>query len=362
MSVTAASRDLGTIGIAGRIRGRPWLVAGVALVLLAVSVMAGVGLGSVGIGPLDTIGVILWRTAGIDLGHTWTAQTETILWELRLPRVLTAMVVGCGLAVAGATLQGLVRNPLADPYILGTASGAALGAAAAVLITIFIPLPFIVRQFGLLHGLAFIGALGTAFVVLRLGGHGGAGGMTRLLLTGYAVSSILAAFLALAMYLSGSSLREIFSYLLGGLGGSSWARLAIAAPLILGACLGIGYRARSLDGFLLGERAAVHLGVDVTRERRILLALASMATAAAVAISGLIGFVGLVVPHVVRLLVGPGAGRLLPISAIVGASLLSGADLAARLLGDIPVGVVMALLGAPFFLYLLHRSRSSYEL
>nr|MBA2700234.1 iron chelate uptake ABC transporter family permease subunit [Chloroflexota bacterium] len=147
-----------------------------------------------------------------------------------------------------------------------------------------------------------------------------------------------------------------------GLGGSSWARLALAAPLILGSCGLMFARSRALDGLLLGDLAARHLGIDVSRERGILLALASMATAAGVAISGLIGFVGLVVPHVVRLIVGPAARRVLPLSGLVGAVLLAAADLVARLIGDLPVGVVMALLGAPFFLFLLHRTRSSYEL
>ena len=154
---------------------------------------------------------------------------------------------------------------------------------------------------------AFVGAIAAALLVFRLGGSGGPGGMTRLLLTGYAVGSILAALLTMAMYVSGANLRAIFSFLLGGLAGSSWERLIIATPLIVGACLLIGLRARSLDGLLLGDAAAAHLGVEVRRERSVLLVLASITTAAAVAITGLIGFVGLVVPHVVRLLVGAGA-------------------------------------------------------
>jgi len=358
MAAPAIPVELGPVGLAARIRSRPVAVAVAGLAALVVLLIAGVTLGSAQISPGDTIGVILWRGLGLDTGHAWSSATETIVWDLRVPRVLTAMLVGAGLAVAGATLQGLIRNPLADPYILGTASGAALGAAVAVLI----PVRLVVIEFGLVHGLAFAGALGSAFVVLRVGGSGVSGGLTRLLLTGYAVSSVLAALLTMAMYVSGSNLRQIFSFLLGGLGGSSWTRLAVAAPLIVGTCLIVAWRARILDGFLLGDAAAGHLGLDVKRERRIFLALASMATAAAVAISGLIGFVGLVVPHVVRLLVGPAGRRLVPLSAILGAALLAAADLGARLLGDIPVGVVMALVGAPFFLFLLSRTRSGYEL
>lgn len=358
MAAPALSGDYAPTGILGRVRGRPVAVAVLALGALIVVGVAGVGLGTVRIGPLETIGVILWRTLGLDVGATWTPAIETIVWELRLPRVLTAMVIGSGLAVAGATFQGLLRNPLADPFVLGTASGAALGAAVAILL----PVQVAFLAFGLIHALAFSGALLAAFVVFRLGGADGAGGLTRLLLTGYAVASILTALLTMAMYVSGSDLRQIFSFLLGGLGGASWTRLAVATPLVLAACVLIGLRARSLDGMLLGDAAARHLGLDVARERSILLALASMATAAGVAISGLIGFVGLVVPHVVRLAVGPSARRVLPLSAVVGAGLLGGADLVARLVGDVPVGVVMALLGAPFFLFLLRRTRAGYEL
>lgn len=358
MAAGALSRDLDSGGVAAWVRARPLVVGLVASVALVAMAVLGVGLGSVRIGPLETIGVILARTLGLDIGITWTAATEVIVWELRLPRVLTSMVIGCGLAVAGATYQGLLRNPLADPYVLGTASGAALGAAIAVLL----PIQVVVIEFGLLHGFAFVGAIVSAWVVFRLGGTGGAGGLTRLLLTGYAVGSVLAALLTMAMYVSGVELRQIFSFLLGGLGGASWVRFLVAAPLILGACALVVVRGRVLDALLLGDAAARHLGIEIGRERLILLSLASMATAAAVAISGLIGFVGLVVPHVVRLLVGPAAHRVLPISAIVGAALLSAADLVARLVGDVPVGVVMALLGAPFFLFLLHRTRSGYEL
>jgi iron complex transport system permease protein len=334
------------------------LIGAIGLGLLAVLLVAGVTVGSTPIGPLDTLAVIVARLTGLDLGRAWTPATETIVWELRLPRVLTAAVVGAGLAIAGATFQGVVRNPLADPYVLGTSSGAALGAAIGILL----PVGLVAFQLGIVNVLAFIGAMAAALLVFRVGGAGQAGGMTRLLLTGYAVGSILAAFLTMAMYVSGTNLRAIFTVLLGGLGGATWDRLLIAAPLILAGCFAIAIRARSLDGLLLGDAAARHLGIDVRRERGILLVLASMTTAAAVAITGLIGFVGLVVPHVVRLLVGAPARRVIPISAIAGAVLLVAADIVARLLGDLPVGVVMAMLGAPFFLVLLAQTRSGYEL
>jgi iron complex transport system permease protein len=339
-------------------RRRPVVLSLTIGILLVVALVLGVGLGTVAVDPRDTLAILGHRLLGLDLPRTWTEQAETIVIDLRLPRVLATMVVGMALAVAGVTFQGLLRNPLADPYVLGTASGAALGASIAVLI----PVRSVVLGFGLLNGLAFVGALVAVFVVYRLARLSGLAPLTGLLLTGYAVGSLLAAGLAMAMYLSGAGLRQIFGYLLGGFSAASWGHLAGAVPLVLAGSVLILLRARSLNGLLLGEEAAAHLGVDVKRERRILLGLASLVTAAAVAISGLIGFVGLVVPHVVRLLVGPSARLLLPLSAIGGAALLAYADLAARLLGDIPVGVVTALLGAPFFIIVLRRSRAGYEL
>ena len=336
---------------------RPAVLATAGLGALVAVFAAGVAAGSVVIPLGDTIGILAHRLFGLGLPVTWTPAEETIVMDLRLPRVLTAMTVGVGLAVAGTTFQGLLRNPLADPYVLGTASGAALGAAIAVIL----PVRAVILQFGLLNVLAFAGALGAVLVVYRLSRIGG-GQTTSLLLTGYAVGSLLAAGLAMAMYLSGAGLRQIFNYLLGGFDASSWPRLAGALPLIAITSLLIGLRARSLNGLLLGEEAAAHLGVDVRRERAILLGLASLATAASVAVSGLVGFVGLVAPHVVRLVVGPNARLVLPLAALFGASLMAGADLVARLLGEIPVGVVTAVIGAPFFLALLRRSRTAYEL
>jgi iron complex transport system permease protein len=341
----------------GRLGRAGWLAI-LGVVSLVVVLIGGIVLGSVDLAPGTTVAILARRILGLDLGVTWPATAEAIVMELRLPRILTAMVVGTGLAVAGATFQGLLRNPLADPYVLGTASGAALGAAIAVLI----PVRILWLEFGLLHALAFAGALLSVTVVYRLSRTSALSPLTSLLLTGYAVGSLLAAGLAMAMYLSGTGLRQIFSYLLGGFDGSSWLRLAVAAPLIIGGSIAILLRARALNGFLLGEEAAAHLGVDVKRERAILLGLASLVTAAGVAVAGLIGFVGLVVPHLVRLLVGPNARLVLPISALFGAALLAAADTVARMLGGVPVGVVTAVIGAPFFLALLRRARTGYEL
>jgi iron complex transport system permease protein len=357
---TAQAPELAAVRV-GRleaIRRRPLLLGVAGVVLLVVAVVAGIVLGNVPVALGDSIAILARRLLAWPVAETWPASAETIVTELRLPRVLTALIVGTGLAVAGATFQGLLRNPLADPYVLGTASGAALGAAIGVLV----PVQVAVLGFGLVNLLAFGGALLAVAVVYRLSGGGGVGSLTSVLLTGYAVGSLLAAGLAMAMYLAGSNIRQIFFYLLGSFSQASWPQLLVGLPIIaIGSAL-IVMRARSLNALLLGDEAAVHLGLDVKRERMILLALASLVTAAAVALAGLIGFVGLVVPHVVRLVVGPNARLVLPLSALFGASFLVLADLAARIPGELPVGVITAIVGAPVFVLLLRRFRGGYEI
>jgi iron complex transport system permease protein len=336
---------------------RPWILAGIGLGALAVAFVAGIALGNVAIDPATVVAILAERVLGWPVDRVWPATTETIVLDLRLPRVLSAMVVGAALAVAGATFQGLLRNPLADPYVLGTASGAALGAAVAVAL----PIRILFLGLGLVHLLAFVGALAAVTVVYRLARASPLGSLTGLLLTGYAVGSLLAAGLALTMVLSGAHLRQIFFYLLGGFGNSSWPGFWAVLLIVTSATLVVLMRARILDALLMGESTAAHLGVDVRRERRLLLAMAALLTAGAVAVSGLIGFVGLVVPHVTRLLVGPSARRVLPLSVIYGAAFLPLADLAARIPGELPVGIITAVVGAPFFLALLRRARSGYE-
>lgn len=362
MSTELTSRPLAAIPPRSRwsevFRRRPvWLlVAG--FVVLAVAAASGVALGNVGVPLGDTLAILGHRLVGWPPDVTWSQAAETIVFELRVPRVLSAMAVGTGLTMAGVVLQGLLRNPLADPYVLGTASGAALGAAIALLI----PIQLALLGLGLLHVLAFLGALAAVWLVYRLSGGGAGSSLTSVLLTGYAVGSLLAAGLAVAMYLSGANLRQIFAYLLGSFATTSWQQVTVALPIIFSGGLLMMLRARSLDALLLGEETAQHLGLDVRRERGILLALASLVTAASVALAGLIGFVGLVVPHVLRLIVGPKARYILPLSAVFGAAFLVLADLAARIPGELPVGIVTAVVGAPFFLALLRRFRHGYEL
>ncbi len=357
-SGSIASRPAARLGAFEAIRRRPALAAAAGLGALFVVLVAGVGLGEVAISPPDTVAILAHRLLGWPVPASWSPGAETIVMDIRLPRVLAAMAVGASLAMAGAAFQGLLRNPLADPYVIGTASGAGLGAAIGVLL----PVRAVLLGFGLVDALAFVGALAAVTAVYRLSRAGQLGSLTGILLTGYAVSSLLAAGLSITMYLSGNNLRQIFFFLLGGLSGASWEQLAVALPLMATGGLVLAARGRALNGMLLGDEAAAHLGLDVARERTIVLGAGSVVTAAAVAIGGLIGFVGLVVPHVVRMLVGPDARLVLPLSAIYGAGFLALCDLLARLPGELPVGVLTALVGTPFFLYVLRQARGGYAL
>ena len=347
MSATTAARPI-TFGPSA---GRSALVlgAGVAFVLLAGA--AAVTVGTSGIGVADAAAIILHRLTGIG-AVTWSAASDTIVWELRLPRVLTGLVVGAGLASAGAVFQALLRNPLADPYLIGPAAGASFGAVLALLL----PIASVGwLGIGLVQAFAFVGGLATVLVVLAIARGRSGTPVVTLLLAGYAVSSLLSAGVAVLIFNSGERLAAVIGWLLGSLAGSSWPRVGLAVPLIVVSFSLLLLRWRGLNALLLGEAQAAHLGIDVEREKRILVGLAALATSAAVAISGTIGFIGLVVPHLVRLAIGPDHRLLLPGSLLFGAGLLVLADLGARLAGGVPVGVVTALLGAPFFLWLLRR-------
>ncbi|RLT24383.1 MAG: iron ABC transporter permease [Chloroflexi bacterium] len=332
------------------------LAIGGTLLLVIVAVTA-IGIGAVALTPGEVIAAIA-QQFGISVGSPVSASTSSIVIELRAPRILAAIVVGAALAVAGGAFQSLLRNPLADPYVLGTSSGAALGAALAFLV----PISGAAWELGGVQLAAFVGALLSVALVWRIAGIGsGEERIASVLLVGYAVASLLAAALSLVMLTSGANLRAIFGFLLGGLDGASWPRLAAAAIPAVAASLALALRGRPLAAFLLGDEAATHLGVNVQRERKITIALASLATGAAVALAGLVGFVGLVVPHLVRLMVGPDPRAVLPLSAIGGALLLLIADTLARTIG-VPVGVITALIGAPFLLWLLQRARAGYAL
>lgn len=352
MRATTVARPLAL----GPSLGRATVVLSLGVGLLVAVSLAATAFGTTGAGPVEAGAIILHRLFGVG-SVTWPASAETIVWELRLPRVAAGMIVGAGLATAGAVFQALLRNPLADPYIIGTAAGASLGAVAALLLPTLLPIALGGwLGAGLVQMLAFAGGLTAVLVVFSIARGRAGTPVIALLLAGYAISSLLAAGVALMLFVSGDRLAAVISWLLGSLGGASWPRLAFAAPLIVGSFSLLLLRWRRLNALLLGEQQAAFLGVDVEREKRILTALAALATSAGVAISGTIGFIGLVVPHLLRLAFGPDHRLLLPASMLYGGALLVLADLGARLAGGIPVGVVTALIGAPFFLWLLRRS------
>ena len=348
MRATTAARPIAI----GPSPGRTSLALGIGAVLLLLVAVAAVAIGTSGVGPDRAVAIVVHRLTGLG-SVTWPGSAETIVWELRLPRVVAGMIVGAGLACAGVVFQAVLRNPLADPYIIGTAAGASLGAVIALLL----PIGAIGwLGIGAVQALAFVGGLAAVLVVHAVARGRAGTPVVTLLLAGYAVSSLLAAGVAYLLFSAGDRLAAVVSWLLGSLAGASWPRLAVAGPLIVVSFALILLRWRSLNALLLGEAPAAHLGIDVEREKRILTGLAALATSAGVAISGTIGFVGLVVPHVLRLALGPDHRLLLPASMLYGAALLVLADLGARLVGGIPVGIVTALIGAPFFLWLLRRA------
>lgn len=356
MRATAAVRPL----VGGPSPGRATLVLGAGISLLLVAVLAGVAVGSVEVGLTETFGIIA-QHLGLPVAPTWDASAPTILFEVRLPRVLAGALVGAGLGCAGVVFQALLRNPMADPYVIGAAAGASLGAVLAITAPIVLPILAVGAGsawlgIGLAQVMAFLGGLAAVTLVLIVARQDGRASMVTLLLTGYAVSSLIAAGVALLLVSSGRALSSVVGWLLGSLGGTGYPELAVAAPLVLGGSALLLLRWRTLNLLLLGDEAASGLGVDLAAARRGLVLLATVVTSAAVALAGTIGFVGLVVPHLVRLAIGPDHRLLLPVSCLGGAALLVTADLAARLVGGVPVGVVTALIGAPFFLWLLRRS------
>ncbi|MDR7419145.1 MAG: iron chelate uptake ABC transporter family permease subunit [Armatimonadota bacterium] len=335
-------------------RARPWVEPAV-LTLLLIVVVAALAVGPVAIEPGVILRILLDR-AGIPVTRVWTDTAAAIVLDLRLPRVLLAAVVGAGLAGAGTVFQGLLRNPLADPYLIGVSAGASLGA------TTVLTSGLAAGAFGLAATplAALVGAVLAMALVYALARRGVDAPVEDLLLAGVAVSAFLGAIVSWLQLSGGESLQRVIFWLMGGFSGRTWSHAAMAAPFVAaGLLLGWLY-GRDLNALLLGDDAARALGVEVPRVRRLLVAAGGMMAAAAVASAGLIGFVGLIVPHVLRLLVGPDHRRLLPVAALGGAALLVVADAAARSVmpgGELPVGVLTAALGAPFFLLVLRRER-----
>ena len=303
-----------------------------------------------------TLALLLDQLPLVDLNVSAPASWERIVVDVRLPRVLTAGVVGAALSFSGAAYQGVFRNPLADPFLLGVAAGAGLGAAIAVIS----PLGGSSYGFGWVPVFAFVGAsiaVTIAYVVSRVGR---AVSNTTLILAGVAVSAIFGAATSFILITGGELARPILSFLFGSFNTASWDRLLFALPYLLVGAGVVAAFSRILNVLQLDDEQATQLGVDVTKVKLIVLVGASLVAATAVAIAGVIGFVGLIVPHVVRMLFGGDHRRLLPLTALLGAAFLIMADVLARTVlapQEVPVGIVTAAAGAPFFLYLLTTRR-----
>ena len=324
-----------TAGLAG-VRPRGILLLG----LLALEMLAAALVGPTAIAP--------WAVLSA-LGHpNSTSVIAAIVWQVRLPRIVGAAFVGAALGLSGAILQALLRNPLADPYLIGTSAGAGLGATVAEIA---------VPQLGLMPLGAFVGAALAVLAASSASRMRGAGSVT-IVLVGYALSVVLGAVTSLLLAFDHAALLSVYFWFLGGLGGVTWLQILTLAAVI-GPGLGVGvYYRRELDALAMGEAQAYYLGVDVQRTRIVLLMLAGLTTAVAVAASGLIGFVGLVAPHVARRLFGASHDRSLVASAAGGAGFLVLADTVARSLpfGEVPVGIITALIGGPFFIWLILRT------
>jgi iron complex transport system permease protein len=334
----------------------------VLIALLVTVFLASVGIGAVSITPEQVI-AILAKQIGISLPVTFETQQESVLTAIRLPRVLLGALIGAALATSGAAMQGLFRNPLADHGLIGIASGAALASVAVIVLGATV-LRGLAEALGLftIPIAAFLGSMVATLVVYRLATVEGRTMVITMLLAGISINAIIGSGTGLLTFLAtDAQLRSITFWSLGSLGAATWRSLAAAAPLVVLSLVLIPRLARPLNAFLLGESEAGHLGVNVEGTKRTIIVLTALGVGASVSAAGVIGFVGLVVPHLLRLVIGPDHRNLLPCSALLGASLLLAADLVSRTLvapAELPIGIVTAMLGAPFFLWLLLRNRS----
>ncbi|WP_168123998.1 iron ABC transporter permease [Paenibacillus sp. HB172176] len=310
--------------------------------LLLVALLYGTGSGSVAIGLMN-----IWRS----LLHRGEMPYDTILWELRIPRVLIGLLVGACLAASGALLQGVMRNPLADPGIIGVSAG---GGAAAVIALVLFP-----QMAYLLPGFAFAGALLSSLLIYLLSWDSGSSPV-RIVLAGIAINALLGGVMNAIMVLNPDRIQNVIPWLSGGLSGRSWPHLGFMLPYAAVGLALVPFAARTVNLLMLGDQSAAALGQHVERQRFLVISLASLLAGAAVSVAGLVGFVGLIVPHAIRLLIGEDQRFLLPYAMVGGAVLMVVADTAARTWFDpieLPAGILLACIGAPFFLILLKRRR-----
>ncbi|CRK52333.1 Cobalamin import system permease protein BtuC [Rhodococcus sp. RD6.2] len=336
-------------------RRRALVLAGSALVLLA-AMLLGILVGPAGLTPSGVILDVIDRLPFVDVDSGLTARQQSILWNIRMPRVVLGALVGATLAIAGAAYQGVFRNPLADPYLLGVSSGAGLGATLAIAVggaAGFAGVPIAAFAGGML-------AVGATYALGRTVGSGRT--EVVIILAGVAVAAFANAIQTFFMQRNDDTLRQVYSWLLGRLSTDGWSDVLTVLPYVVVSVAVVLLHGRTLDVMAVGDVEAGSLGINPDRVRLVLIGVATLGTAAVVSVSGLIGFVGIVVPHAVRLLVGPGHRLLLPLSLMVGAAFLVLADVVARTVmspAELPIGVVTAAIGAPFFLLVLRRGRVS---
>ncbi|MBS8227716.1 FecCD family ABC transporter permease [Vannielia litorea] len=356
VSMEAAPARVRRQAEAGDRRGRARLAMLMLLVLLAVTSVASLGTGASGTSLWAALGRVL---TGQEIG----AREALILFDIRLPRLVTGLLVGAALAVSGAVMQGLFRNPLADPGLVGISSGAGLGAILAIVLGGLLPLA--VQQalsYWLLPAAAFLGGWVTTLLLYRLSTRNGRTSVAVMLLGGIALGALVGAVQGILVYKADDAqLRDLTFWGLGSVAGATWSKVLIAGPLIVLTLAATPFLARALNALALGEAPAAHLGIPVQRMKNIAILAVAGATGASVAITGGIGFIGIVVPHLLRLAIGPDHRYLLPNAALLGATLLIVADMISRSViapAELPIGIVTAVLGGPFFLWILLRNRS----
>jgi cobalamin transport system permease protein len=326
------------------------------LALLTAAFAAGVGIGPAGMPAGRVVLELLDRVPLISVDSGLDSRQAAILWDIRLPRVVLALLVGATLSLAGGAYQGVFRNPLADPYLLGAAAGAGLG--ATLVLTLGAGAGW--GPFDALPAAAFAGALvavGLTYLVGRAAGRG-VGGTTSLILAGVAMASLFTSVQTYFQQRADDTVREVYVWILGGLSTSGWSEVRLILPWAVLAAVGVLLHGRPLDVLAVGDEEATTLGLRVNRTRLVVVVAASLGTAAAVAVSGLIGFVGIIVPHTIRLLAGHSYRVILPLTLVAGGAFMVLADLVARTAlspAEVPIGVITALVGAPFFLALLGR-------
>jgi iron complex transport system permease protein len=330
-----------------------------------IALLAGTALLALSTGPS---GASLWRAlAALASGSEVNAQDALVLWEIRLPRLILGALIGAGLATGGAVMQGVFRNPLADPGLVGVGAGAALGAVSMIVLGSLMPAG-ITALFGqhLVAIAAFLGGWVITLLLYRVATRAGRTSVSTLLLAGIALSALAGAVTGILIFVADDrALRDLTFWSLGSLAGASWVKVAVAAPLILAALVAAPFLGRGLNALALGEAAAMHMGVPVERLKRIAILSVAAATGAAVAVAGAIGFVGIVVPHLLRLMSGPDHRPLLVNAALLGASLLLLADTISRSIvapAELPIGIITAAVGAPVFLWILLRQNSGVDL